>query len=73
LPLASYQLFQNLGFGWAGSLLGFIGLALSAVPVVLVIKGRAIRAKSPFMVDSTWDEDEGIRRRNSQSNKEMDV
>lgn len=40
LPLASYQLFENLGFGWAVSLLGFIGLALSCVPVILVFKGR---------------------------------
>lgn len=49
LPLASYELFLTLGYGWAGSLLGFVGLALSVVPVVLVIKGRQIRARSPFM------------------------
>ncbi|KAF9889531.1 hypothetical protein FE257_007241 [Aspergillus nanangensis] len=54
LPLASYQLFANLGYGWAGSLLGFIGLALSVVPVVLVIKGPAIRRRSPFMRESTF-------------------
>ncbi|KAL5364455.1 major facilitator superfamily domain-containing protein [Aspergillus floccosus] len=54
LPLASYQLFQNLGYGWAGSLLGFIGLALSVVPVVLVIKGPEIRRRSPFMRESTF-------------------
>lgn len=40
LPLASYQLFQNLGFGWAGSLLGFIGLILSVVPIILMWRGR---------------------------------
>lgn len=40
LPLASYELFQNLGYGWAGSLLGFVGLALSVVPVILVVKGK---------------------------------
>lgn len=54
LPLASYQLFANLGYGWAGSLLGFIGLALSAVPVVLVIKGPEIRRRSPFMREATF-------------------
>jgi hypothetical protein len=63
LPLASYQLFQTLGFGWAGSLLGFVGLALSLVPVVLLFKGQEIRSKSPFMLDSTFDggddEDQG--------------
>ncbi|KAE8325270.1 major facilitator superfamily domain-containing protein [Aspergillus sergii] len=54
LPLASYQLFENLGYGWAGSLLGFIGVALSVVPVVLVLKGPAIRRRSPFMRESTF-------------------
>ncbi|KKK17681.1 hypothetical protein P175DRAFT_0438461 [Aspergillus ochraceoroseus IBT 24754] len=58
LPLASYQLFANLGYGWAGSLLGFIGLALSVVPVVLVIKGPAIRRRSPFMREATFAPDE---------------
>ncbi|KAL4734940.1 major facilitator superfamily domain-containing protein [Aspergillus similis] len=55
LPLASPQLFSNLGFGWAGTLLGFIGVALSVVPVVLVLKGPAIRRSSPFMRESMWD------------------
>ncbi|KAE8311792.1 hypothetical protein RU639_002178 [Aspergillus parasiticus] len=54
LPLASYQLFENLGYGWAGSLLGFIGVALSVVPVVLVWKGPEIRRRSPFMRESTF-------------------
>lgn len=58
LPLASPQLFGNLGFGWAGTLLGFVGVALSAVPVVLVLKGPAIRRRSPFMRESMWDLDE---------------
>lgn len=69
LPLASGQLFSTLGFGWAGSLLGFIGLALSAVPVVLLFKGKDIRARSPFMLDSTFDSDEGEGRKNSYSKK----
>lgn len=65
LPFASYSLFETLGFGWAGSLLGFVGLVLSLVPVVLLFKGREIRAKSPFMLDSTFDEGEATDRRNS--------
>jgi MFS family permease len=69
LPLASGQLFSTLGFGWAGSLLGFVGLALSVVPVVLLFKGREIRARSPFMLDSTFDSDEGEGRKNSYSTK----
>ncbi|KAJ0419214.1 major facilitator superfamily domain-containing protein [Aspergillus carlsbadensis] len=58
LPLASPQLFSNLGFGWAGTLLGFIGVALSVVPLVLVLKGPAIRRSSPFMRESMWDPEE---------------
>lgn len=65
LPLASYSLFDTLGFGWAGSLLGFIGAALSIVPVVLVIKGPEIRRSSPFMLESTFSADEAEGRRNS--------
>jgi hypothetical protein len=65
LPLASYSLFNNLGFGWAGSLLGFIGAALSVVPVVLVLKGREIRARSPFMLESTFGGEESEERKSS--------
>ncbi|KAF7713082.1 MFS-type transporter [Penicillium ucsense] len=54
LPLASYELFDRLGYGWAGSLLGFVGVALSVVPVVLVWKGPEIRRRSPFMRESTF-------------------
>jgi len=58
LPLASYELFQTLGYGWAGSLLGFVGLALSFVPVVLLFKGQEIRRRSPFMAEASYDEEE---------------
>ncbi|KAL1954785.1 hypothetical protein VTO42DRAFT_733 [Malbranchea cinnamomea] len=64
LPLASFSMFTNLGFGWAGSLLGFIGAILSLVPVVLVWKGPEIRRRSPFMRESMFEhtakDDEGI-------------
>lgn len=65
LPLASQPLFNNLGFGWAGSLLGFIGLAMTAIPIVLLFKGRAIRASSPFMGESSYDEEEDRARKSS--------
>lgn len=65
LPLASQSLYTNLGFHWASSLLGFIGLALSAVPVILLLKGPDIRYRSPFMSESTYDEGEAESRRNS--------
>ncbi|OGE47771.1 hypothetical protein PENARI_c037G05486 [Penicillium arizonense] len=60
LPLASPQLFSNLGFGWAGTLLGFIGVALSVVPVVLVMKGPQIRARSTFMREAMWEPEEKV-------------
>lgn len=65
LPFASYQMFNTLGFGWAGSLLGFIGLVLSAVPIVLVLKGKEIRKRSPFMLEAIYDEEEEQARRHS--------
>lgn len=68
LPLASQALYTNLGFQWASSLLGFIGLALSVVPVILLLNGPAIRNRSPFMSESTYDEEEAESRRNSLAN-----
>lgn len=65
LPLASQPLFTNLGFGWAGSLLGFIGAAMVAIPIVLLFKGEAIRATSPFMREASYDEEEANSRRMS--------
>lgn len=65
LPLAAQPLFANLGFGWAGSLLGFIGLAMAVIPVVLLFEGRSIRASSPFMSESSYDEEEVRVRRSS--------
>ncbi|KAJ5475379.1 hypothetical protein N7539_008445, partial [Penicillium diatomitis] len=61
LPLASYELFDRLGYGWAGSLLGFFGVALSVVSVVLVWKGPEIRRRSPFMRQSTFTPGEETR------------
>lgn len=43
LPLATPALYDNLGFQWASSLIGFVGLALSIVPVILLVKGESIR------------------------------
>lgn len=65
LPLASQPLFNHLGFGWAGSLLGFIGAVMIAIPIVLLFKGPAIRASSPFMSESTYDSDEEKARKAS--------
>ncbi|MCJ1268852.1 hypothetical protein MMC22_008740 [Lobaria immixta] len=48
LPLATYRLYEDLGVGWACSLLGFLCLALSPIPFVFLRYGPSLRAKSPF-------------------------
>ncbi|CAG8053719.1 unnamed protein product [Penicillium salamii] len=45
-PLVSTQMFENLQFGPAASLLGGIGAALTLVPWLLVFCGPSIRARS---------------------------
>jgi MFS family permease len=45
-PLVSKQMFENLGFGAAASLLGGIATGLTFVPWVLVFLGPKIRAQS---------------------------
>ena len=45
-PLITDQMFTGLGFGQASSLLGAIGIALTAVPWVLIFFGPKIRARS---------------------------
>jgi hypothetical protein len=56
LPLATQSMYRTLGFQWASSLLGFIALVLSFIPLVLLRYGRSIRAKSPFMRDAGYEE-----------------
>ncbi|KAE8167414.1 MFS multidrug transporter [Aspergillus tamarii] len=46
LPLAAKPMYIRLGYQWASSLLAFVALALTLAPVVLLWKGRTIRAKS---------------------------
>lgn len=58
LPLGTQALYTNLGFQWASSLLGFIGLVLSMAPVLLLMKGPQIREKSPFMREAKYGDDE---------------
>lgn len=49
LPLAAMAMYTNLGFHWASTLIGFILLALSFAPLVLYLKGPAIRRRSKWM------------------------
>ena len=46
--LFTKQMYDRLGYQWASSLLGFIGLACCAIPFLFYYKGAAIRAHSHF-------------------------
>lgn len=48
LPLLTGKMLHNLTFGGAGSLLGGLGLLLTAIPWLLFLYGRVIRSRSPF-------------------------
>jgi MFS family permease len=56
LPLATQSMYRGLGFNWASSLLGFIALALSFIPLVLQAKGSSIRRKSTFIRQAAYEE-----------------
>lgn len=49
-PLFAVQMFHNMGVGWAGSLLGFIAVALIPMPFAFFFFGRKIREKSKMAV-----------------------
>jgi hypothetical protein len=56
LPLATQSMYRTLGFQWASSLLAFIALVLSLIPLVLMRHGKSIRARSPFMDHAGYEE-----------------
>jgi len=64
LPLAAYELFTQLGYGWAGSLLGFVGLAVS------ILYGRQIRERSCFMREARLS-DEAEERAAAEQDKNV--
>ncbi|CZT15679.1 related to benomyl/methotrexate resistance protein [Ramularia collo-cygni] len=47
-PLFGVQMYHQLGYQWASSLLGFIALALSPFPYVFFRIGKRIRSRSRF-------------------------
>ena len=47
-PLVTGTMIGNLTIGGTGSLLGSLGLLLTAIPWILYFCGKGIRAKSPF-------------------------
>ncbi|CAD0021975.1 unnamed protein product, partial [Aureobasidium pullulans] len=48
LPFAARPMYQRLGVAWACSLLGFLSLAMCAIPFVFIRYGNTIREKSSF-------------------------
>ncbi|OWZ29802.1 polyamine transporter 1 [Cryptococcus neoformans AD2-60a] len=47
-PLFATQMYDRLGTQWASSLLGFLALLMTPIPLVLMKYGSALRAKSKF-------------------------
>ena len=52
LPLAAQSMYSNLGFQWASTLLALLSIVLSFAPVLILVWGRHIRARSPFMKEA---------------------
>lgn len=48
LPLAGLSMYENLGYGWGNSLLAFVALILSPVPVLFRVYGERIRTRYPW-------------------------
>lgn len=51
LPLAGQKMYDTLGLGWGNSLLGFIALALTPLPIVFYVFGERIRTSKRFRVE----------------------
>ncbi|KZT25535.1 MFS general substrate transporter [Neolentinus lepideus HHB14362 ss-1] len=47
-PLFTVQMFTNLGVNWAGTLIGFVSLALAPSPFLFYKYGAKIRSRSKF-------------------------
>lgn len=47
-PLFATQMYDKLGTQWASSLLGFLALAMTPVPLLLIKYGPTLRARSRF-------------------------
>jgi hypothetical protein len=45
LPIAGLPMYKAMGYGWGNSLLGFVALALSIMPLVFYKHGEALRKR----------------------------
>lgn len=53
-PLFARIMFHDLGVGWAGSLLGFIAVALIPIPFLFYVFGQRIRARGKWSRGSVY-------------------
>ncbi|CAJ2510891.1 Uu.00g065160.m01.CDS01 [Anthostomella pinea] len=51
LPLAGLPLYDKLGLGWGNSLLGFLALAMGALPLLFNRYGEQLRKRYPLDLD----------------------
>jgi hypothetical protein len=50
-PLFGIQMYEKLGFQWAGTLLAFLTLVMMPFPYIFFRYGKKIRGKSRFATD----------------------
>ena len=48
LPLASHQMYVDLGINWSCTILGILGLVFGTIPYIFIRYGPALRARSVF-------------------------
>ncbi|KAE8218365.1 hypothetical protein CF319_g7747 [Tilletia indica] len=69
-PLFVTQMYQNLGYQWASTLIALLGAVLGVVPFILFRWGHQIRARSRFS-QSLQKEEEARRERAAASEKKL--
>jgi MFS family permease len=72
LPLAAKPMYRTLGIGWASSLLGFVSLAMCAIPFLFIKYGETIRARSTFCTylrEQKAEEERNLEKRRLKSAK----
>ncbi|KAG8631155.1 hypothetical protein KVT40_000295 [Elsinoe batatas] len=55
LPLATMAMYRRLGLHLPSTILGILAIPLGLAPVIMIIRGRQIRAKSPFIVEARYE------------------
>lgn len=59
LPLAAQSMYTTLDLRWASTLLGCLALLLSFAPLAILVYGRQLRERSPFMKVAIVERREG--------------